>query len=218
MEKSIIKSLMIEEASKRLPKTVKTQNVASFVISVLTKKQLQKILNENLTVKGKTKKIKNIINLGDGITIAEIDKVIENYPVLSKEQIMRYFKNTASVYEVTKISGGHITRPYLIELVEVLEEYTGLQILSESPAPLAYLEEGNRDITIGDIADFFSGDKDAEIVKIVKQAKEALASSQAVSNNIKRMNVKKYLASCCGCSVDELDESKTIKEFLDGIA
>jgi hypothetical protein len=218
MEKNSIKLILTVEAGKRLPKEVKSQNVASFCISVLTPNYLKKVLNEYLSGEDKAVKIKNIINLGNGITIAEIEDAIESYPVLSKEQIMRYFKAKANAYEITKISGGYITRPYLIELVEVLEEYTGLRMLSKNPAPLAYLEQDGREVTIGDIAEFFSGNKKSEIWKFVEKTQRGLYPSQVNSENEQRLNIKKRLAIFYGCSVDELDEQKTIKEYLDEIS
>lgn len=78
--------------------------------------------------------------------------------VFTTDDVIAYFSQKtgvrASQLGKTKIGSQVVTRPYLISLVEKLEDVTGRTLtLPENDTPLAYLGE---DITFDEIAKFFS--------------------------------------------------------------
>ena len=173
-------------------------------IQKLNQKELKNKLVKALGEENATK----FLGIAPAILESELDKTIAEFPRLHKSQVIRLFENVANVKKSDSISGGRIFRPTLISLIESLEAYTGRKMLEKSSpdkpyAPLHYLEVANeqsiakpfkvRDITIEDIADFFSERINRRIEHLIAksnmpQAKEKDRSADAI---------QLFLQGCC---------------------
>ena len=142
--------------------------------------QKSKELKEKLVKALGAENAKKLLAIAPAILTTELDETIAEFPRLHKKQVIRLFENAANVKKSDSISGGRIFRPTLISLIERLEAYTGRKMLKEnSLAPLRYLEGANenrkkiikssknKEITIEDIADFFSEREDRKIEHLI---------------------------------------------------
>ena len=171
-------------------------------IQKLNQKELKEKLVKALGEENATK----FLGIAPAILESELDKTIAEFPRLHKSQVIRLFENVANVKKSDSISGGRIFRPTLISLIESLEAYTGRKMLEDSLAPLRYLEEANenrkkiikssknKEITIEDIADFFSEREDRKIEHLI-----ALSATQmAIKEKDHSANaVQQFLQGCC---------------------
>lgn len=151
---------------------------------------------------------KKLYKLGRAVLICELGNIFAEYPRLHRKQVIRLFETHACISKDTTISGGAITRPYLIDLVDLLESYTGRKLSDNSLAPLAYLEracEKGEVITIMDIADFICAKEGRKIGKIL---------SRIARPRISRETVKSYIADCCEKSTEEIDEEAPITTLV----
>lgn len=168
--------------------------------------QKSKELKEKLVKALGAENAKKLLDIAPAILESELDKTIAEFPRLHKSQVIRLFENVANVKKSDSISGGRIFRPTLISLIESLEAYTGRKMLEDSLAPLRYLEEANenrkkiikssknKEITIEDIADFFSEREDRKIEHLI-----ALSATQmAIKEKDHSVHaVEQFLQGCC---------------------
>lgn len=176
-------------------------------IQKLNQKELKEKLVKALGAENATK----FLGIAPAILESELDKTIAEFPRLHKSQVIRLFENVANVKKSDSISGGRIFRPTLISLIESLEAYTGRKMLEKSSpdkpyAPLRYLEEANenrkkiikssknKEITIEDIADFFSEREDRKIEHLI-----ALSATQMTTKkkDHSAKAVQQFLQGCC---------------------
>ncbi len=149
-------------------------------LSILPQTQLRKTL---LAIKHKydyAANLRVLSKIASLVSIGNLSTVMREPNPLSKETVLRFFREKAACRANVCISGQDITRPHLISLVEQLEHCTGLQLTDQSDAPLAYIEdacEPDEKITIADIAEFFT-QSDGKIRKILARAE---AQRQAAS-------------------------------------
>lgn len=210
MERNI-KSLFVEAARPRLPQNIADEKIDDFALSVLTKTTIKKLIGEINVSDGLKVDAKRFVKAADIITFGEVERAINEFPHLHKNQVLRLFDHNM-VRKNVKLDSTGITRPQLIDLVELLEEYTGLRLTDDSDAPLAYLDRRCNTLTIEDIGDFFSG-RDAKISQILKLMNEAQAAMPALppeATAAMRQAVKKYLATCCHVEENELIETQPI--------
>lgn len=154
---------------------------------------------------------KNLYKLGRAILFCELGKIFAEYPCLHRKQVIRLFETHACIKKNADISGAAITRPHLIDLVDLLETYTGRRLSDNSSTPLAYLEracEKGEVITIMDIADFICAKEGCKIGKIL---------SRIARPRISRETVKSYIADCCEINVEEVDEDAPITSLTPAI-
>ena len=169
--------------------------------------QKSKELKEKLVKALGAENAKKLLAIAPAILTTELDETIAEFPRLHKKQVIRLFENAANVKKSDSISGGRIFRPTLISLIERLETYTGRKMLKEnSLAPLRYLEEANenrkkiikssknKEITIEDIADFFSEREDRKIEHLI-----ALSATQMTTKEKDHSvhAVEQFLQGCC---------------------
>ena len=155
-----------------------------------------------------------IAKLSNAITIAELEETVERYPLLHKEQILRLFKNEAMVGPKVKIDSTAINRPHLISLVEMLEDYTGLKVTDDSQAPLRYLDERSRTLTVEDLAEFFAHCPSRIIT--IQALSEKLPPMSPRTKSYSRSFVKSYLADCCKDDIDESMPVTSLRPDIDG--
>ena len=175
----------------------------------------QKELKEKL-VKALGENAKKLLDIAPAILITELDETIAEFPRLHKSQVIRLFENVANVKKSDSISGGKIFRPTLISLIESLEAYTGRKMLEKSSpdkpyAPLRYLEEANeksiakpfkvRDITIEDIADFFSERINRRIERLIAKSNMPQSKEREIDRTPEGINI--YLKGCCKNTFDK---------------
>ena len=137
-----------------------------------------------------------IANLSGGITLSELEGTIANFPQLTKEQVLRFFDTEAMASGNVLIDSGAITRPHLITLVEILEDYTGLKICDDSDAPLRYIDEKCNTIKIKDVAEFFANMPSR--IAAIQAARGEHPSESERTFDFHRTWIKSYLADCCG--------------------
>ena len=176
---------------------LKNKEIENKTISVIKKKEFMEAV-EPLLGKENTQKL---YALRRAILISELADTIREFPRLHKKQTLRLFEKTACVKKEDSISGGRILRPTLITIVEYLEAYTGRKILKKnSKAPLRYLEElnasgKNEEITIEDIADFFSERDDRKIERLI--AKSYIRETDSEDIDRTPEGVLDCLQDCC---------------------
>lgn len=147
---------------------------------------------------------KKIAKLSSCFLIEEMPEVIKEYPHLHKRQVIRLFEQQCLTKKVARLDSSAITRPYLIDLVESLEDYTGMKMTDDSDAPLAYLDQKCGTLDIEDIGDFFSGREDARIRQIIKAMKcIKTLETDKYQEGASRETVKNFLDICCGMKLDE---------------
>ena len=144
--------------------------------------QKSKELKEKLVKALGAENAKKLLAIAPAILTTELDETIAEFPRLHKKQVM-------------------------ISLIERLEAYTGRKMLKEnSLAPLRYLEEANenrkkiikssknKEITIEDIADFFSEREDRKIEHLI-----ALSATQMTTKEKDHSvhAVEQFLQGCC---------------------
>lgn len=147
---------------------------------------------------------KKLYKLGRAVLICELGNIFAEYPRLHRKQVIRLFEAHACIKKDADISGAAITRPHLIDLVDLLETYTGRKLSDNSSTPLAYLEracEKGEVITILDIADFICAKEGRKIGRIL---------SRIARPRISRETVKNYIADCCEKNVEDIDEEAPI--------
>ena len=189
----------------------KYKEVENKTISVIKKKEFVEAVEPML---GKENTLK-LYALRRGILISELADTIKEFPRLHKKQTLRLFENVACVRKEDSISGGRIMRETLIDLVETLETYTGSKITQDCDAPLRYLEDfcdEGEEVTIEDIADYFSERQDRKISKIIARSNpsfiETWKKKQEQQNSRKR--IKEYLAESCGVKLEEIRETDKV--------
>lgn len=190
----------------------KYKEVENKTISVIKKKEFVEAV-EPLLGKENTQKL---YALKRAILISELADTIKEFPRLHKKQTIRLFENVACVKKEDSISGGRIMRPTLITIVEYLEAYTGRKILKKnSKAPLRYLEELNKnqkkmikgspckneEITIEDIADFFSERDGRKIERLIAQSYIRETDSEDIDRTPE--GILDYLQDCCQNKFDK---------------
>lgn len=172
----------------------------------------QKELKNKLTAALGAENAKKFLAIAPAILESELDKTIAEFPRLHKSQVIRLFENVANVKKSDSISGGKIFRPTLISLIESLEAYTGRRMLKEnSLAPLRYLEDTNeksiakpfkvRDITIEDIADFFSERINRRIERLIAKSNMPQSKEREIDRTPEGINI--YLKGCCKNTFDK---------------
>lgn len=219
MEKNIIKSRFVEAARPRLPQNISDENIDNFVLSVLTKTSIKKLIGEISGELGLDIDPKRFVKAADIITFGEVERAVNEFPHLHKSQVLRLFDN-ALVKKTVKLDSSGITRPHLIDLVELLEDYTGLRITDDTDAPLAYLDKKCNTLSIEDIGDFFSERKDSKIRQILsamEQAKASMPQLTPETSAILRQGVKRYLAYCCNIEEEQLQEDQPIRTLHSGM-
>ena len=154
---------------------------------------------------------KKIAKLASCFLIEEMPEVIKEYPHLHKRQVIRLFEQQCLTKKVARIASTAITRPYLIDLVELLEDYTGYKMTDDSDAPLAYLDQKCGTLDIEDIGDFFSGRENARIRQIIKTMELVKPIEPKAEGNAYRNDVKAYLEACCGTKIDEKAPIRSMK-------
>lgn len=75
---------------------------------------------------------------------------------------------------IEKKSVNIVMRPYLITIVEKLEEMTGTDMCDDSNQPLAWTDRGNP--TFGDYLDFFERKEDSVLLKLRKELENPVSS------------------------------------------
>lgn len=155
-----------------------------------------------------------ITKLANAITIGELEETVERFPLLHKNQILRFFKNEAMAAPQTLIDSTAITRPQLISLVESLEEYTGLKVTDDSQAPLRYLDERSHTLTVEDLAEFFAHCPSRIIT--IQSSREKLPPMSSRTQSYSRSLVKSYLADCCKDDIDESMPVTSLRPDVDG--
>ncbi len=160
----------IVAAESCLPENLSKDNVMNCNISVIRRGQIIDML-KSINVEKRAHKLPEVkveafLKFAEYIPIREVAQTIEEYPLLTNEQIVRYFAFAAGVTPDALIAGTQITRPMLIDLVHELEAYTGFKLAAETDAPLSYLDAQSAEtLTVQDICDFFSDEPDARILK-----------------------------------------------------
>lgn len=204
---------LLEAARNAFP-AASDETLKSYPLSRFTKKdELPKFLDTT-----DPSIVKKIARFYSGITISELEDTIKDFPSLRKEQILRFFQSESLASNNVILSSTYITRPALITLVEVLEDYTGRRLLDASDAPLAYLDALDDKLTVGDLADFFAGYPDNRIAGILA-AKYNPARPPKTKVSLKvtkhpRATVKHYLAECLELpNVSALNENLPITEL-----
>ena len=160
----------IVAAESCLPENLSKDNVMNCKISAIRRGQITDML-KSINVEKRAHKLPEVkveafLKFAEYIPIREVAQTIEEYPLLTNEQIVRYFAFAAGVAPDALIAGTRITRPLLIDLVHELEAYTGFKLAADTDAPLSYLDAQSAEtLTIQDICDFFSDEPDARILK-----------------------------------------------------
>lgn len=160
----------IVAAESCLPENLSKDNVMNCNISVIRRGQITDML-KSINVEKRAHKLPEVkveafLKFAEYIPIREVAQTIEEYPLLTNEQIVRYFAVAAGVAPDALIASTQITRPMLIDLVHELEAYTGFKLAADTDAPLSYLDAQSAEtLTIQDICDFFSDEPDARILK-----------------------------------------------------
>ena len=160
----------IVAAESCLPENLSKDNVMNCNISVIRRGQIIDML-KSINVEKRAHKLPEVkveafLKFAEYIPIREVAQTIEEYPLLTNEQIVRYFAFAAGVAPDALIAGTQITRPMLIDLVHELEAYTGFKLAAETDAPLSYLDAQSAEtLTVQDICDFFSDEPEARILK-----------------------------------------------------
>ncbi len=189
----------------------KYKEVENKTISVIKKKEFVEAV-EPMLGKENTQKL---YALRRAILISELADTIKDFPRLHKKQTLRLFEKTACVKKEDSISGGRILRGTLIDLVEKLEAYTGSKITQDCDAPLRYLEDfcdEGEEVTIEDIADYFSERQDRKISKIIARSTPSFIETwnKKKAMQYSRTAVKKYLADSCGIKLEDIKETDKV--------
>jgi len=209
MEKIV--SLFENEAQKVKPSCSHTES-----LSVLKKSTIIRLVDEVNAQYGTHADGNKIAKMAVCFTLHEVADVIVEFPHMHKRQVIRLFERLGLVNKTAKMDSSAITRPLLIDLVEMLEEYTGMKITDDSDAPLAYLDQKCDTLDIEDIGDFFSGRKNSRIKSIidnVQNVKPLLDNKTVKKSFNSRKKVKEFIAGCCGIKPDELDENAPISSL-----
>jgi len=184
-------------------------------LSVLPKSVIKKLVDEANKELGTYADGKKIAKLANCFLIGEMNDVVEEFPHMHKRQVIRLFEQQALSKKSARLSSSAISRPYLIDLVEMLEDYTGLKITDDSDAPLEYLDQKCGSLDVEDIGDFFSGREDARIKNIIDVMSGIKAVGPSANNKYQegesRQTVKAFIASCCGVDESDLNEKAPIK-------
>ena len=207
MEKIV--SLFESEAQKLNPSCTES-------LSVLKRSTIIRMVNEVNAHYGTHADGNKIAQMAVCFDLYEIANVIFEFPRMHKRQVIRLFERQGLVNKTAKMDSSAITRPLLIDLVEMLEEYTGMKITDDSDAPLAYLDQKCNTLDIEDIGDFFSGRENSRIKSIidsVKDVKPIFENKTAKKSFNSRKKVKEFIAACCGIKPDELDEDAPISSL-----
>jgi len=192
------KKEFIEFAQKKYPQYLEGAFENCVLSAFLNKSEIVKVLTPLLGKDGAQK----LAKLSSAILVSELDETVELYPRLTQDQVLRFFKAEALAYPKAKLDSTVITRPMLIELVEILEEYTGIQLTDDSDAPLRYLDKVSQTLNIQDVAEYFSGSP-SRITCIRTRDRQKLPPMSKRTQVCQRKVVKAYLADCCGGAVDE---------------
>lgn len=193
---------ILNVARKRLD----NENVV--ISKILTPREVKKYLMQD----GVDAQVANkIAMLAGGITLSELKGTVADFPRLRKEQVLRFFDTEAMVSGNALIDSGVITRPHLITLVEILEDYTGLKMGDDSDAPLRYIDEKCNTIKIKDVAEFFAN-MPSRIAAIQAAGEEYPAESERTFD-FHRTWIKSYLADCCGVQLLEINENDLVKDL-----
>lgn len=192
------KKEFIEAARKKHPQYSEQAVEKCILTAFLTKPEIEKMLIPELG-KGKAHKL---AKLGGGILVSELDETIETFPHLDQDQVLRFFRTEALASPKIKLDGTGITRPMLIELVEVLEEYTGMQLTDDTDAPLRYLDNVSQTLTIQDVAEYFAG-VPSRIMCIRSRDRRNIPPMSKRTQAYQRNVVKAYLADCCCGEINE---------------
>lgn len=193
------KKEFIEAAQKKHPQ-YSAQAIEQCVLTAfLSKAEIKELFSFELG-----RNAYKLAKMGSAILVSELDETVESFPRLSQEQVLRWFKREALVGPEVKLDSTGITRPMLIELVEALEDYTGLQLSDEKnlQAPLRYLDEISQTLTIEDVAEYFSGSP-SRIMSIRTKDRKGLPPMSGKTQTYQRSAVKSYLNDCCGGEVNE---------------
>lgn len=197
-------TILLEAAKKRYPKssdeTINRQTLAVFGKEAVKNALKAQGFSESEKVAG----------MALAITLGELDKTIETFPSLTKEQVLRFFQKEAMANEKVRIDSAFITRPALITLVERLEDYTGLRMTDDTDAPLAYLDRRDPTLTIGDVADYFSEQQTSKIRQIIVD-KSVCPQDSPKMRTLYRNAVKQFISECIKDNLDESAMIKTLK-------
>ena len=160
----------IVAAESCMSENLSKDNVMNCKISVIRRGQIIAMLKDINVEKRAHKlpevKVEAFLKFAKYIPIREVAQTIGEYPLLTNEQVVRYFEFAAGVAPDALIAGTQITRPMLIDLVHELEDYTGFRLAADTDAPLSYLDAQSAEtLTIQDICDFFTDKPDARILK-----------------------------------------------------
>ena len=204
-----LKNKFMEAAQRKFPKRSNNALEDTVLLRVLAKKDIEQLLETEVD----TEKAEKITSLAGGITISELEETIESFPLLRKEQILRFFKTETLASPKALLDSAAITRPQLITLVETLEDYTGLKVTDESQAPLRYLDEKSSTLTIEDVAEFFSHCP-SRIITIQAAREHSAPAMSAKTKSYKRHLVKSYLSDCCAMKDEEIDEKQPITSLV----
>lgn len=192
------KKEFIEFAQKKNPQYLEGAFENCVLSAFLDKSEIVKVLTPELGKENAQK----LSKLGSAILVSELDETVEAFPRLSQKQVLRFFKAEALAYPKAKLDSTVITRPMLIELVEILEEYTGIQLTDDSDAPLRYLDNVSQTLTILDVAEYFSGSP-SRITCIRSRDRRSLPPMSKRTQAYQRNVVKAYLADCCSGRINE---------------
>ena len=193
----------IEAAQKKHPQDSEEKIQNQVLSSLFGVREIERLLATEMG----HPKARKFSKIGSAILVSELNETAENYPHLTAVQVLRFFKNEALADGNVLLDSTGITRPMLIELVEALENYTGLRITDDSEAPLRYLDERSRTLTINDIAEYFSYSP-SRIMSIQARDLCCVPSMSEKTKACQRTVVKSYLTDCCNGK--EIDESLPI--------
>lgn len=182
-------------------------------LAKVKKSTIKSIVDEVNKKYGTNANGKKIAKLAPCFLIEEMAEVINEYPHLHKRQVIRFFEQQCLTTKVARIASTAITRPYLIDLVELLEDYTGYKMTDDSDAPLLYLDQKCGTLDVEDIGDFFSGREGARIRQIIKAMGKVKPIESETEDNAHRDDVKAYLELCCGKKLDEKALIRSMKPY-----
>lgn len=188
-------------------------------LDILPTKVLRKTLLAIKNKYGYHTDLRILCKIAPLVRIGSLPEVMQTRNPLTQKLVLDYFEEKACCPAGVSISGQFITRPYLIALVEQLEQCTGRRLTDHSQAPLRYIEEAceaDETITIADVAEFFT-QNDGKIRQILARVR---AQKPTMRNEVhfSRKIVRDYVAGCFDMNAATLDENVLIKTLQSSVA
>lgn len=148
---------------------------------------------------------KALYAIRNAILISEIGDIFNEYPRLHKKQVIRLFERMSSAKKESRISTTAIPATLTVDIIDWFSDYTQRELRYASIERA--IDDGEQ-ITVNDLADFFSEREGRKIAEIL---------SRISRPSISRETIKSFIADSCGKKAEEINEELPITTLAPSI-